>query len=96
LVLWATERCHLEAWKYSKGQRSRISASFDDADGGALTDAFIPNWTSPEFEKFVADIARYTDELARREGASAGDPRHYETWRRVLAVAKEFWPAVPI
>jgi thiaminase len=96
LLLWATERCYLEAWKYSKGQRPRISASFDDADGGALNDAFIPNWTSPELEKFVADIAKYTDELARREGASANDPRHYEMWHRVLEVEKEFWPTLPM
>lgn len=95
VLLWATERCYLDAWKYSKAHRPRISSSLDDADGGALNDSFIPNWTSPEFEKFVADIARYTDELARREGASASDPRYSEMWHRVLEIEKSFWPDLP-
>ena len=93
VLLWATERCYLDAWKYGRSQRPN-SSSLADADGGALWDAFIPNWTSPEFEKFVADIARYTDELARREGAKASDPAYNDMWQRVLEVAKAFWPDV--
>jgi thiaminase len=93
VLLWATERCYLDAWKFSRSH-CRKTYYFDDADGGALNEAFIPNWTSPEFEKFVADIAKFTDELARREGASASDPRHIQIWHRVLEVETSFWPKV--
>ena len=77
VLLWATERCYLDAWKYSRSH-SRKTYYFDDADGGALNEAFIPNWTSPELEKFVADIARFTDELARRR-AQARCPTSHPT-----------------
>ena len=93
VLLWATERCYLDSWKYGRSQRPHNSP-YPDADGGALWDAFIPNWTSPEFEKFVADIARYTDELARRVGARASDPEYNGMWQRVLQIERAFWPDV--
>ena len=93
VLLWATQRCYLDAWKYGRSQRPHTT-TYADADGGALWDALIPNWTSPEFEKFVADIARYTDELARREGAQATDLIHNGVWQRVLQVERAFWPEV--
>jgi hypothetical protein len=78
VLLWATERCYLDAWKYSRSH-CRKTYYFDDADGGALNEAFI---------------AKFTDELARREGASASDPRHIQMWHRVLEVESAFWPKI--
>jgi len=92
LVLWATEQCYLSAWTWAKNQRSPNSGK-QDADGNALREAFIPNWTSTEFEVFVADIARLTDELAI--GVTSTTNMDYrQTWRRVLDIEEMFWPAL--
>lgn len=66
-----------------------------DLDSGALRSAFIPNWTSDEFESFVADIAELTDLLAEREDAVARKLDVYKAvWRHILDVETRFWPAV--
>ncbi|PYH92625.1 heme oxygenase-like protein [Aspergillus ellipticus CBS 707.79] len=59
VVLWATEYCYLRSWQYARGvmERERESGSGGsgpgDADGGALREAFIPNWTSGEFAVII-------------------------------------------
>jgi thiaminase len=66
-----------------------------DRDGGALRDAFIPNWTSKEFESFVAQIAELTDLLAEREDAVVRKLDVYTAvWRHILDVERRFWPDV--
>ncbi|KIX00363.1 uncharacterized protein Z518_10502 [Rhinocladiella mackenziei CBS 650.93] len=66
-----------------------------DLDGGALRNAFIPNWTSSEFEAFVAEIAELTDLLAEREDAVARKLDVYKAvWRHILDIERRFWPAV--
>ncbi|KIW72053.1 hypothetical protein PV04_00276 [Phialophora macrospora] len=68
-----------------------------DLDGGALRDAFIPNWTSKEFEAFVAEIAELTDLLAEREDAVNRKLDVYKAvWRHVLDVERRFWPDVGV
>ncbi|EXJ65319.1 hypothetical protein A1O7_01660 [Cladophialophora yegresii CBS 114405] len=68
-----------------------------DLDGGALRDAFIPNWTSREFEGFVAEIAELTDLLAEREDAVNRKLDVYKAvWRHVLDVERRFWPDVGV
>jgi thiaminase len=68
-----------------------------DLDGGALRDAFIPNWTSREFEVFVAEIAELTDLLAEREDAVNRKLDVYKAvWRHVLDVERRFWPDVGV
>lgn len=70
-------------------------SSSNDLDGGALRHEFIPNWTSPEFEAFVREIAEVTDELAAREDAVVRRLDVYKAvWRHILDVETRFWPSV--
>ncbi|KAK7885651.1 hypothetical protein LTR67_010002 [Exophiala xenobiotica] len=97
IILWATETCYLSAWSWASSfmTASRSFKPKADADGGALRDAFVPNWTSPEFEKFVKDIAEVTDLLAEREDAIARRLDVYKAvWMHVLEVETRFWPDV--
>ena len=99
LVLWATEKCYLAAWGYSKSSSPRElqeqqEDDDDDDDGGALRGAFIPNWTAPKFYEFVDHIAALTDELAGKEGATANEAVYIETWSQVLDMERRFWPSV--
>ncbi|KAK5050789.1 hypothetical protein LTR84_003348 [Exophiala bonariae] len=67
----------------------------NDLDGGALRNEFIPNWTSPEFEAFVREIADITDELASREDGFVRKLDVYKAvWRHILDVESRFWPKV--
>lgn len=86
-----------------QGRDRETSPHAADLDGGALRDAFIPNWTSAAFAKFVREIAEVTDRLAEREGVvgrdGSGDKEravgfYQALWGRVLDIEKEFWPDV--
>lgn len=67
----------------------------NDLDGGALRNEFIPNWTSPEFEAFVREIADVTDELASRDDGFVRKLDVYKAvWRHILDVESRFWPKV--
>ena len=69
----------------------------NDLDGGALRDAFIPNWTSKDFEGFVAEIAELTDLFAEREDAVQRKGDVYRAvWRHILDVERRFWPDVGV
>lgn len=94
LILWATEKCYLEAWTHASTFLSKDGKGQDDADGGALRNAFIPNWSSDEFGGFVQDIADVTDELAQREGALRKIEVFKALWLHVLEIEKGFWPDV--
>ncbi|KAK5952193.1 hypothetical protein OHC33_006666 [Knufia fluminis] len=96
LVLWATEKCYLEAWTYASTFLAQDIAGADDADGGALRDEFIPNWSSAEFENFVDDIADVTDELAQKDGALRKIEVYRALWLHVLEIEREFWPNVDV
>ncbi|OAP54888.1 hypothetical protein AYL99_10588 [Fonsecaea erecta] len=79
----------------STTRRNEPSAHASDLDGGALRDAFIPNWTSSAFEAFVAEIAELTDLLAEREDAVARKLDVYRAvWKHILDVERRFWPDV--
>ncbi|KAL1964112.1 hypothetical protein VTN77DRAFT_7530 [Rasamsonia byssochlamydoides] len=108
-VLFATEYCYLHAWKYAASVMETSSprptepspASFStgyerDPDGGALRRKFIPNWSNPEFEKFVDTIRDVTDELAGRvKGAEEAEREKGKCigwWRQVLWLEEKFWP----
>ena len=67
-----------------------------DLDGGALRREFIPNWTSPEFEKFVQEIADVTDELAEREEAWRKIEVYKAVWEHILEVERRFWPDIGV
>ncbi|KAJ5239936.1 heme oxygenase-like multi-helical [Penicillium chermesinum] len=67
-----------------------------DADGGALREKFIPNWSSDEFEGFVNQIGDVLDALAGQiKGAEESElmrARCLEWWRQVVWLEERFWP----
>ncbi|KAI1621606.1 hypothetical protein EDD37DRAFT_124930 [Exophiala viscosa] len=105
VVLWATEACYLSAWTYASSftpcpQSTEIKKEDEvsptsDLDGGALREAFIPNWTSSEFQSFVKQIAELTDVLAEQEAVAGRDLKPFEwVWLHVLDIERRFWPEV--
>ncbi|KAK5096595.1 hypothetical protein LTS08_007468 [Lithohypha guttulata] len=92
VVLWATEKCYLDAWTYASIYLAQDVSPETDLDGGALRNAFIPNWSNKDFEQFVQDIADITDELAQREGALRKVEVFKALWLHVLNIEKGFWP----
>lgn len=65
-----------------------------DLDGGALREAFIPNWTSKEFEGFVEEIGEIMDELCMREEGWRRLDVFKAVWEHILEIEKGFWPNV--
>ncbi|KAJ5155812.1 hypothetical protein N7492_008615 [Penicillium capsulatum] len=100
-VLWATEVCYLRAWRYAAAilkQRESEAQGGQDADGGALREKFIPNWSSVEFEGFVNGIGDVLDMMASQiKGAEEAElmrGRCLEWWRQVVWLEERFWPAM--
>jgi thiaminase len=100
-VLWATEVCYLRAWRYaaSYGKKKAQQGKADvDADGGALREKFIPNWSSKEFEEFVNRIGDVLDEMVGKmkgvEETEVLRARCLEWWRQVVWLEERFWPAM--
>ncbi|KAJ5953189.1 hypothetical protein N7454_000085 [Penicillium verhagenii] len=98
-VLWATEVCYLRAWKYAAAFLKAREGKDDgarDADGGALREKFIPNWSSDEFEAFVDRIGEVLNTLASQcKGAEECEMmrgRCLEWWRQVVWLEQRFWP----
>jgi thiaminase len=100
-VLWATEVCYLRAWRYaaSYGKRKAQEGKRDiDADGGALREKFIPNWSSGEFEGFVNRIGDVLDLMVGKikgvEETEMMRAKCLEWWKQVVWLEERFWPAM--
>ncbi|KAE9377211.1 heme oxygenase-like protein [Stipitochalara longipes BDJ] len=96
VLLWGTEKCYLEAWRYAKGFE-RADLEKEDMDGGALRKEFIPNWTSEEFVEFVEKIGGFVDGLWEKVGVEEREKvrrRLEELWKKVLDVERGFWPEI--
>ncbi|KAJ5390303.1 uncharacterized protein N7496_001371 [Penicillium cataractarum] len=100
-VLWATEVCYLRAWRYaaSHGRKKAQEGKRDvDADGGALREKFIPNWSSEEFEGFVNRIGDVLDQMVGKiKGVEETDllrARCLDWWKQVVWLEERFWPAM--
>ena len=70
-----------------------------DADGGALREMLVPNWTNDEFARCVAAIGDVVDELAGQEVKGVEQIEKMrgsclEWWRQVLWLEKGFWPVI--
>jgi thiaminase len=67
-----------------------------NADGGALRNEFIPNWSSGEFEAFVDGIRELVEEVWRTEGREKEKVEEglKGLWVEILEVEKTFWPVV--
>jgi len=92
-VLWATEECYLRAWKHAK---SKMDQGLKAKEKDVMQRAFIPNWSSPEFEAFVRRIGNLVNKFgADRTGEDGWEWQECETaWRQVVWLEKEFWPDV--
>ncbi|KAI2713641.1 hypothetical protein CBS147332_5381 [Penicillium roqueforti] len=97
-VLWATEVCYLRSWRFAAEcmREDRNTDYKKDADGGALREKFIGNWSSAEFEEFVNRIGDVVDEMAGQiKGAEELEimrGRCLEWWRQIVWLEENFWP----
>jgi thiaminase len=109
LIFWGTERCYLDAWSWAREKaqnRGQFSSSHpEDADGGALRKEFIPNWSSPEFARFVDKLGGLIDAavagvMAGKEGDEKDTAkaeilgRVEGKWKSLLEAERQFWPDV--
>ncbi len=97
IVLWATEKCYLEAWRFAASQSSASKAHATDADSGALREEFIPNWTSEAFADFVQQLEQLVNELMETATLYPTEDAQDECralWEEVLDVERRFWPEV--
>ncbi|KPM40850.1 hypothetical protein AK830_g5688 [Neonectria ditissima] len=99
VVFWGTEKCYLDAWSWAKAQLSTQGDANKDADGGALRNEFIDNWTSKEFVEFVDGLEVIIDEAVAEQGERGGEGVRQELleraevqWREVLVAEEAFWP----
>ena len=95
IVLWATEKCYLEAWKFAASQSDVTKAPTSDADGGALRKNFIPNWTTQEFAEFVQLLEQLVNKLMDTIKMSLTENAQdecRELWEEVLDIERRFWP----
>ncbi|KAH0425730.1 transcription regulator [Colletotrichum kahawae] len=98
VLFYATEKCYLDAWTGVKDALEPGKDGSDDADGGALRNAFIPNWTNDDFVQFVNALG-VTINIGVREAVDAGKASEEElkkralaVWNQVLLAEREFWP----
>jgi thiaminase len=97
IVLWATEKCYLEAWRFAASQSDVSKPPTSDADGGALRENFIPNWTSQAFADFVQELEQLVNELMDEANPSLTEDAQdecKELWEEVLDIERRFWPEV--
>ncbi|KAK0620526.1 hypothetical protein B0T14DRAFT_497039 [Immersiella caudata] len=105
VTFWGTERCYLDAWSWAKSKQALAGSGPDareDADGGALRNEFIPNWSSMEFARFVERLGGLIDFAVAETIERAGDgadaardaiiARVEGRWKSLLAAEATFWP----
>jgi len=96
-ILWGTEKCYLEAWRYAKScdnstQVWDSNSTQDPNSRSLLQETLIPNWTSSEFEDFVRHIEYLLNELASHPDYVNKWQDCRDMWSTVLAVEENFWP----
>ncbi|PWN98273.1 heme oxygenase-like protein [Tilletiopsis washingtonensis] len=101
VLLWAMEVLYLESWRHV-----RSFLPFPSNSSSSVTSALselIPNWTAPEFEHFVADIAELVDELPELDGrlspqagTNAARQRVESIWNETLFYEVRFWESAGV
>ena len=110
ITFWGTERCYLDAWSWAKSKQAVVTKGADDAnedaDGGALRNEFIPNWSSAEFARFVGQLeglinSAVAEVLDRASSDEEKEAKKQEfigrvdaKWKSLLAAEAAFWPDV--
>jgi thiaminase len=92
---------YLESWRHV-----RSFLPFPSNSSSSVTSALselIPNWTAPEFEHFVADIAELVDELPELDGrlspqagTNAARQRVESIWNETLFYEVRFWESAGV
>ncbi|KAG8712124.1 hypothetical protein FRC11_000979 [Ceratobasidium sp. 423] len=85
VFLWAMEKMYLDSWTFASKQSGQ--------ERSKGLSAFITNWTSDEFKKFVDDLEKLVDLLGIEPG-SENWRRAEVIWNRVIELEEEFWPKV--
>ncbi|KEP53014.1 TENA/THI-4 family protein [Rhizoctonia solani 123E] len=85
VFLWAMEKMYLDAWTFASKQTGQSRSKG--------LDAFITNWTSDAFKKFVDDLEKLVNLLGIEPGSDSWR-RAEVTWNRVIELEEGFWPKV--
>ncbi|KAF6805370.1 hypothetical protein CMUS01_14633 [Colletotrichum musicola] len=97
VLLYATEKCYLDAWTGARDALETKKDGSSDEDGGALRTEFIPNWSSAEFREFVDCLGEIIDDAVEAQGEEALPElkeRALKVWREVVLAEEHFWPAM--
>ncbi|KAI1812775.1 transcription regulator PAB1642 [Poronia punctata] len=99
VVFYGTEKCYLEAWTWAKSQvdEDKDKDGADDEDGGMVRRELIANWTGPEFEAFVDQLAGIIDAAVQTQEEDAKEAllqRGLVKWREILAAEEASWPVI--
>jgi hypothetical protein len=103
VLFFGTEKCYLEAWSWAKDRQlvhDKEGQAHQDADGGALRNEFIPNWSSDEFAGFVGKLGTIIDSavaniIERPGGEELKNSllkRVAGQWKSLLTAEAAFWP----
>ena len=100
VLFYATEKAYLEAWTWTRNRLVQQDP-IKDADGGALRNEFIPNWTSTEFVAFVDKLGIIIDDAVDEQRKAHGSDaekhlfsRALKVWDEVIVAEEGFWPEV--
>ncbi|KAJ7102535.1 heme oxygenase-like protein [Mycena belliarum] len=82
VFLWAMERVYLDAWSFVRAELEERGVGHDSPAA-----AFAKNWSSPEFQRFVNDLAGLVN------ASKIEWERAERIWARVVELEKDFWPS---
>lgn len=82
----------MDAWTYASTHLpSPIPSSVEPGSRRALL-SLIPNWSSPEFKKFVDDIGELVNEIDTSRDPEL-EQRLIQVWKTTLWYEERFWQA---
>ena len=79
-----SSKAYLDAWRH-------VASLLKNRENKSAISSFAENWTSPEFEKFVSELAGLVDGLGIQPG-SEGWKRAQVIWARIVELEESFWP----
>lgn len=100
VVFWGTEKVYCDAWTWARSHQTKRDGS-EDADGGALRRAFVPNWANEDFQGFVAQLGGIIDGAVDEAVEELGAPvrnalveRAAKVWGELVDAEAAFWPVM--
>ena len=83
-------KVYFDAWKYVASLQRKNGSSTIDPSANAVS-TFTSNWTSPEFYKFVEDLAATVNGFDIPPDSVAWK-KAKEIWVRIIELEEAFWP----